>query len=154
MGDSHPCAAILGKCRDLNDVGNRIILMTIYPYYGQKTNNQNNPSDISGNMSWSYDNGMKQAIQGYGLSVVIGEIGWPSQGNDPAMENTSNEEVNFTASLHWINGANNQSQSYNTFWFSIFDEPWKTNEPYGIGPYWGIYPSDGSIQAKFTIPGL
>jgi exo-beta-1,3-glucanase (GH17 family) len=154
MGDSHACQAIMGKCRDLNDAGNRIILMTIYPYYGQKTNGLNTPSDISGNMSWSYDNGMKQAISAYGLSVIIGEIGWPSQGNDPAMENNANEGLNFVASLHWINGNNGQNQAYNTFWFSMFDEPWKTNEPYGIGPYWGIYPSNGSTQSKFTIPVL
>jgi exo-beta-1,3-glucanase (GH17 family) len=152
MGDSHGCPNILQRCYDLNDPGNRVIFMTIYPYYGQK-GSQIKPLDIAGNMQWSHDNGMAQAER-KGLDVIIGEIGWPSQGSDPNMENVPNEKLNFQATLNWINGANIYKKSYNTLWFSMFDEPWKVNEPFGIGPYWGLYEANGAQQPKFPIPPL
>lgn len=152
-GNDHACPLIMQRCRDLNLAGDRVIFMTIYPYYGQKYNSQNHPSDIGGNMNWSYQNGMAQAEQ-LGLDVVIGEIGWPSQGNDQNMENPGNESLNFTATLNWINGINDYKKAFNTLWFSMFDEPWKTNEPFGVGPYWGLYAKNGATQPKFTIPKL
>ncbi|MEI6884725.1 MAG: glycosyl hydrolase family 17 protein [Bacteroidota bacterium] len=152
-GNNHGCPQIMQKCASLNAQGDKVIFMTIYPYYGQKYNNQNTPSNIAGNMQWSHDNGMAQA-EALGLDVVIGEIGWPSQGNDPTMENATNEGLNFTATLAWINGTNIYNQSYNTLWFSMFDEPWKTGEPFGVGPYWGLYAANGATQPKFTIPSL
>ena len=153
MGDSHACPQIMQRCVSLNGMGDRVIFMTIYPYYGQKYNNQNNPSNISGNMEWSHDNGMAQA-EAMGIDVVIGEIGWPSGGNDPNMENVNNERINFTATLNWINGKNIYNKSYNTLWFSMFDEPWKTAEPFGIGPHWGLYAANGATTPKFSIPPL
>lgn len=152
-GNNHGCPQIMQRCVSLNTDGDKVIFMTIYPYYGQKYNNLNTPSDISGNMQWSHDNGMAQA-EALGLGVVIGEIGWPSSGNDPNMENATNEGLNFTATLKWINGSNIYNKTYNTLWFSMFDEPWKTGEPFGIGPYWGLYAANGATQPKFTIPPL
>ncbi|MEI8006847.1 MAG: glycosyl hydrolase family 17 protein [Bacteroidota bacterium] len=152
-GNSHPCPQIMQRCVSLNSQGDQVIFMTIYPYYGQKYGGQNTPSDISGNMQWSHDNGMAQA-EVLGLGVVIGEIGWPSSGNDSTMENAGNEGLNFAATLLWINGSNIYSKSYNTLWFSMFDEPWKTGEPFNVGPYWGLYAANGATQPKFTIPPL
>lgn len=153
MGDSHACPGIMQKCVDLNGQGNRVIFMTIYPYYGQKYNNQNTPANITGNMQWSHDNGMAQA-EALGIDVIIGEIGWPSSGNDANMENVSNMEINFKATLKWINGSNIYNKAYNTLWFSMFDEPWKTAEPFGAGPHWGLYAANGVTAPKFTIPPL
>ena len=151
-GISKPCPRILEKCRDLNAPGDKVIFMTIYPYYGQKNNNVNKPSDIAGNMQWSHDNGMVQAETTYGLDVIIGEIGWPSNGNDVNMENAANEGLNYSTTLKWVNGTNIYNKSYNTLWFAIFDEPWKTSEEFGVGPYWGIYGPDGATSPKFVIP--
>ncbi len=153
ISPSHGCPQIMQNCVSLNSQGDQVIFMTIYPYYGQKYNGQNTPSDISGNMQWSHDNGMAQA-EALGLDVVIGEIGWPSTGNDSTMENAGNEGLNFAATLLWINGSNIYSESYNTLWFSMFDEPWKTGEPFNVGPYWGLYAANGATQPKFTIPPL
>ena len=153
MGDNKPCPKIMEKCVSLNKHEDRVIFMTIYPYYGQKANNQNNPGNIAGNMEWSYNNGMAQAVA-MGIDVVIGEIGWPSGGNDPNMENVPNMKTNFTATLNWINGKNIYNKAFNTLWFSIFDEPWKTAEPFGIGPHWGLYGPNGATTPKFTIPPL
>jgi len=150
--------AILEKCRDLNDTDHKIIMMNIYPYYGQVYNYVNNnmpvtPGDISGNMSWSFNNqGIKAAELKYGLAVVIGEIGWPTGGSF-GFQSVSNSELNFKTTLDWINGNNNDNQAYNTFWFEMFDEPWKKDEPNGAGPNWGLYQSNGQTP-KFSIPNL
>ncbi len=150
--------AILEKCRDLNAKDHRIVMMNIYPYYGQVYNYVHNnkpvtPGDISGNMDWSFDNqGIKAAELKYGLAVVIGEIGWPTGGTLP-FQTVSNSELNFRTTLDWINGNNRDRQAYNTFWFEMFDEPWKQNEPDGAGPNWGLYQSNAQTP-KFNIPKL
>ena len=153
ISPSHGCPQIMQSCVSLNSQGDQVIFMTIYPYYGQKYSNVNTPSDISVNMQWSHDNGMAQA-EALGLDVVIGEIGWPSSGNDSTMENAGNEGINFAATLTWVNGSNIYGKAYNTLWFSMFDEPWKTGEPFNVGPYWGLYSANGATQPKFTIPPL
>lgn len=144
---------ILEKCRDLNSEEHRIIMMNIYPFYGQLATNNITPADISGNMQWSFNNqGIKAAESKYGLSVVIGEIGWPTGGHN-SFQNVTNAEINFKTTLSWINGNNTYRQAYNTFWFEMFDEPWKTAEPHGAGTHWGLYQST-SQSPKFTIPSL
>ncbi len=150
--------AILEKCRDLNKKEHKIVMINIYPYYGQVYNYVNNnmpvtPGDISGNMNWSFDNqGIKAAEAQYGLAVIIGEIGWPTGGTFE-FQTVANSELNFKTTLDWINGNNRDHQAYNTFWFEMFDEPWKKNEPNGAGPHWGLYQSNGQTP-KFNIPNL
>ncbi|RCH55858.1 hypothetical protein DJ568_03640 [Mucilaginibacter hurinus] len=153
MGDSRGCPQIMKKCKDLNGDGRRTIFMTIYPYWGQKTNNQNSPGNIAGNMEWSYNNGMQQA-ENMGLSVVIGEIGWPSGGDNANLENVANQAINFKTTLEWVKGNNIYRKAFNTLWFSMFDEPWKHAEPNGVGPHWGIYGPNGAKTPKFPIPAM
>jgi exo-beta-1,3-glucanase (GH17 family) len=132
--------------------------LTIYPWYGQKGNHQNNPSqfpmtpgDITGNMQYSYENGMKQAINA-GLEVVIAEIGWPSAGDSNADTNWKAEVTNYNATCKWINGTNSYKKAFITMWFEMFDEPWKTAEgPWG--PHWGIYGSGTSPKIKTDSSG-
>ncbi len=144
---------ILEKCRDLNSEEHRIIMMNIYPFYGQVATNNITPGDISGNMQWSFDNqGIRAAESNYGLSVIIGEIGWPTGGNN-SYQSVANAQINFKTTLDWINGHNIYNQAYNTFWFEMFDEPWKYNEPLGAGTHWGLYDSN-SQTPKFAIPPL
>ncbi len=142
---------ILNKCKELNTQENRVILLNIYPYYGEAQ-----PGNIDGNMQWSYNNGMKQA-EDFGLGVIIGEIGWPTATNDGAAtptsrENVANAKINYEVTLKWINGDNFLNQAYNTFWFSMFDEAWKVNEPKGVGPHWGLYDKNGNPKFEFTRP--
>ncbi|MCF8227878.1 MAG: hypothetical protein K9G58_11590 [Bacteroidales bacterium] len=147
------CGPILQKCRDLNDEDHRVIFMTVYPYYG---NGQ--PGDIAGNMQWSYNHGMSNAENNFGLGVVISEIGWPTgvnnNGTPTGRENVANAEINFKATLDWVNGKNFRNTAYNAFWFEMFDETWKTDEPNGIGPSWGLYEKNGAQTPKFPIPAL
>ena len=101
---------------------------------------------------------MSNAEKNFDLCVVIGEIGWPSgtdnNGTKTARENPVNEGINFKASLRWVDGKNFLNKAYNSFWFEMFDEPWKKNEPKGVGPSWGIYEQNGAQTPKFTIPPL
>lgn len=127
--------------------------LTIYPWYGQKSNHDNpaigtpmTPGDITGNMTYSYNNGMKQAITA-GLEVVIAEIGWPSAGTTDDATTWKDEVDNFNATCKWIN-----SNGYVTMWFEMFDEPWKTAEgPWG--PHWGIFgATTPGVPAKHGKP--
>ena len=124
--------------------------LTIYPYYGQSSPT---PSDIAGNMQWSYDHGMKQA-EDAGLTVVIAEIGWPSDGNPAKGTSWANEVTNFNATCSWINGTNIYNKAYITMWFEMFNEPWKAINPATGNPDWpweanfGIYGSGVSPVMK------
>lgn len=129
--------------------------LTIYPWYGQKGNHANNPkgapmtpSEITGNMQYSYTNGMAQAIAA-GLEVVIAEIGWPSDGDSSADTSWKAEVANYNATCKWINGTNSYNKAFITMWFEMFDEPWKTAEG-AWGPHWGIYGSGASPSIKNT----
>ena len=148
------CGPILQKCKNLNAVHHQVILLNIYPYFAPGSN----PADITANMQWSYNNGMSNAEKNFGLTVVIGEIGWPSgtkdNGTHTSRENPTNEGINFNATLKWVDGNNYLNQAYNSFWFEMFDEPWKVGEPNGVGPSWGIYEKNGATTPKFTIPPL
>lgn len=142
---------ILQKCKDLNKVHHRLIFLTIYPYFGAGSN----PANIDGNMQWSYEHGMSNAEDNFDLCVMIGEIGWPSanDGKPTSRENVANMETNFKASLNWVDGKNIYNKAYNSFWFEMFDEPWKVK--YGpIESYWGLYEKNGAQTPKFPIPDL
>lgn len=132
--------------------------LTIYPWYGQKGNHENNPNqfpmtpgDITGNMQYSYQNGMSQAISA-GLEVVIAEIGWPSAGDTNADTSWKSEVTNFNATCQWINGTNAYNTAFITMWFEMFDEPWKTAEG-TWGPHWGVYGSGTSPTIKTDSSG-
>jgi exo-beta-1,3-glucanase (GH17 family) len=120
--------------------------LTVYPWYGGAK-----PNNIKPQMQWSWDNGLKQ-VQARGKEIVIAEIGWPSAGGDASHPPTSieNERINFTVTKEWISGGNPMGIFFDTYWFEMFDEPWKTNEgPWG--PHWGIYTSGPNPQPKFEI---
>lgn len=132
--------------------------LTIYPWYGQKSNQGSDPQpssmtpgDITANMQYSYENGMQQAIDA-GLEVVIAEIGWPSDGCAASDTNWAALVSNFSATCAWISGTNSYSTAFITMWFEMFDEPWKTAEG-AWGPHWGIYGSGSTPTIKTDTAG-
>jgi exo-beta-1,3-glucanase (GH17 family) len=135
------------KWLDVVRVCQDIVYLTVYPWYGNSP-----PDNIDTSMKWSYDHGMKQ-VEALGHRVIIGEIGWPSAGGPSDRKPTTvpNEQTNFNTTNTWVSGNNFLKKAYETFWFEIFDEPWKTNEG-PFGPYWGLYGSGAAPAAKFTIP--
>ncbi len=118
-----------------------IVYLTVYPWYGGAQ-----PNDISGNMTWSWSNGMQQVVA-LGKKVIIAEIGWPSAGGRET--SAANEKVNYQTTKQWVSGHNSLKMAFDTFWFEMYDEPWKTAEG-AWGPHWGLCSKDG--RQKFPLP--
>ncbi len=80
--------------------------------------------------------------------IVIGETGWPSDGQSKgqAIPSLSNQCVFYTEFLRRA-----IQENVEFYYFDAFDEPWK-EEPGGVGPYWGL--NYGDRSAKYKIQGL
>ncbi len=71
-----------------------------------------------------------------GKTVIVAETGWPSAGRaDATPENAATYLVQFTS---WA-----RAGGVGYFYFSAFDEAWKTNEG-AVGPHWGYLTSGGA----------
>jgi exo-beta-1,3-glucanase (GH17 family) len=129
------------------DYCDKVTYLTVYPWYGGAA-----PGNIDPQMKWSWDNGLKQ-VRERGKEVVIAEIGWPSAGGrdtSPDNESPDNERINYGVTKKWVSGANSLGTAFDTFWFEMFDEPWKTQEG-PQGPHWGLYTSGSNPQSKFSF---
>jgi exo-beta-1,3-glucanase (GH17 family) len=123
-----------------------VVYLTVYPWYGQCSQHTINPANIDPQMDWSYNSGgIKNVTQWAFKEVVIAEIGWPSAGKPECGTTVDNERINFSTTKNWMatHPWNKGNTTFNTFWFSMFDEPWKSNEG-GQGPYWGLCDKDGN----------
>jgi len=114
-----------------------VMMVNIYPFYA-------GPYGIDINKAWG---NLHDGYYGFDLTVngnppIIGETGWPSDGdvNGSAVPSVANEQTYITQLL-----ANGPSLAP-IFAFAAFDEPWKTDEPFNIGPHWGIWDQDGNLK--------
>lgn len=75
-----------------------------------------------------------------GKPVVISETGWPDQGTPDraAIPSYENALRYFVDAYHWT-----QQEDIPLFYFSSFDEDWKTADEGDVGAYWGILDKDG-----------
>jgi exo-beta-1,3-glucanase (GH17 family) len=78
-------------------------------------------------------------------TVIIGETGWPSAGEQREAAIPSEENQKRFLS-EFIPRAKAEAIPY--FIFEAFDEKWKANEPNGVGPHWGLINSDGSVKSS------
>lgn len=124
------------------DECNTVAYLTVYPWYGGAA-----PGNIDPQMQWSWNNGLKQ-VRERGKQVVIAEIGWPSAGGRDT--SVANEQTNYAVTRKWVSGTNSLGMAFDTFWFEMFDEPWKTQEG-PQGPHWGLYTSGSNPQPKFPF---
>jgi len=81
--------------------------------------------------------------------VVIGETGWPSGGQSrglavPSLEN----QCEFYT--HFLRLAIEKDIEF--YYFDVFDEPWKIEEPGGVGKHWGL--NYGDRTTKYKIQGV
>lgn len=79
--------------------------------------------------------------------VIIGETGWPTQGNQigeaiPSEEN----QLKFISDFLTLIQANNISY----FYFEVFDEKWKDKFEGSVGSHWGLFNSNGSIKSLLS----
>ncbi len=80
---------------------------------------------------------------GKGKKVIITETGWPSAGekfygSQPSFRN---------AMIYFINAQRwSAEDDIEMFYFSSFDESWKTGGEGDVGAYWGIWDSNGILK--------
>jgi len=79
-----------------------------------------------------------------GKKVIITETGWPSEGGSlrGAFSSEENAMKYFINTQVWATKANIE-----TFYFSSFDESWKTGDEGDVGAYWGLW--DKNEKLKF-----
>jgi len=124
------------------------VYLTVYPWYAFKAGSSADPGNIDPNMEWSWANGLKQATD-LGKDVVIAEIGWPSDGALNWKTSVANEKLNYGTTRSWVSGKNFLNRAFSTYWFEMFDEPWKVAEEGAWGSHWGLYTSGDNPQRKF-----
>ncbi|MBL6654009.1 MAG: hypothetical protein ISP49_20605 [Reyranella sp.] len=126
----------------------RVVYLTVYPWYAFKAGSSAQPGNIDPNMQWSWANGMQQAAN-LGKKVVIAEIGWPSDGAAQWLTTVPNEQLNYATTKTWCRGNNFLNRAFDAYWFEMFNEPWKTSEG-AWGPHWGLCTSGASPQPKWS----
>ena len=84
-----------------------------------------------------------------GKPIVIGEVGWPSNGRqrEGAVPSLSNEAMFLKRFL-----ALAENEGWDYFIIEAFDQPWKTETEGGAGAYWGLYDVERNPKFSFTAP--
>ena len=84
-----------------------------------------------------------------GKPIVIGEVGWPSDGRtrDSAVASTSNQALFLR---RFLNHAREQGYVY--YVMEAFDQPWKERSEGQVGAYWGVYDADRQQKFEFRAP--
>ncbi|WP_296317372.1 glycosyl hydrolase family 17 protein [Winogradskyella sp. UBA3174] len=78
-----------------------------------------------------------------GKKVIITETGWPSEGGSlkGAFSSEENAIKYFVNAQVWATKANIEM-----FYFSSFDESWKTGDEGDVGAYWGLWDKDEKLK--------
>ncbi|MBE0641701.1 MAG: glycosyl hydrolase [Bacteroidales bacterium] len=80
---------------------------------------------------------------GGGKRVIITETGWPSKGESlgRALPTERNALLYFINTQLW-----SMDENIEIFYFSSFDESWKTGAEGEVGAYWGIWDINGKLK--------
>ena len=78
-----------------------------------------------------------------GKKVIITETGWPSEGGSlkGAFSSEENAMKYFINTQLWATKANIE-----VFYFSSFDESWKTGNEGDVGAYWGLWDTHENLK--------
>lgn len=78
-----------------------------------------------------------------GKKVIITETGWPNKGEEfyGAVPSLKNALMYFLNAMQW-----SQDEAIEMFYFSSFDEAWKTSEEGNLGAYWGLWDSNEALK--------
>lgn len=86
----------------------------------------------------------RRAVQAAnGKKVIISETGWPNIGSatGAAVPSFGNAIRYFLNTYRWA-----QEDGIEIFYFSSFDEDWKTGDEGDVGAYWGLWDKDGRLK--------
>lgn len=78
-----------------------------------------------------------------GKKVIISETGWPNVGTPTgaAVPSYTNAIRYFLNTCQWA-----AEENIEIFYFSSFDEDWKTGDEGDVGAYWGLWDKDGRLK--------
>jgi exo-beta-1,3-glucanase (GH17 family)/cellulose synthase/poly-beta-1,6-N-acetylglucosamine synthase-like glycosyltransferase len=81
--------------------------------------------------------------------VIIGEVGWPSEGRirAGAVASVSNEALFLR---QFLARAEKEGERY--YIMEAFDQPWKARDEGAVGAYWGIYDINRRPKFEFKAP--
>lgn len=112
-----------------------LVLVNIYPYW--------DGIDIDHAAQYVIDTyyRMKQAFPG--KEIIIGETGWPTDGNiiEDAVPSEGNQKKFLT---DFTKLANQDNIPY--LFFELFDEKLNVQDEGEVGAHWGLYESNGSLK--------
>jgi GPH family glycoside/pentoside/hexuronide:cation symporter len=115
-----------------------VFLVNCYPFW----------EGSDSNYALSYLNRMMELSKqvAKGKKVIITETGWPSKGEnvESAEPSSLNAMKYFIAVQKWA-----KNKNIELFYFSSFDESWKTNQEGEVGARWGIW--DKNDKLKFDV---
>ncbi len=113
-----------------------VILSNCYPYW--------EGCHIDGSLAHMQQMFGQASHSAQGKKVIITETGWPSEGGSlrGAVSSEENAMKYFINSQIWSTKAN-----IDIFYFSSFDESWKTGDEGDVGAYWGLW--DKHEKLKF-----
>jgi GPH family glycoside/pentoside/hexuronide:cation symporter len=93
----------------------------------------------------SYLNRMVEMTQqvAKGKKVIVTETGWPSIGEnvEAAQPSSANAMKYFVAAQEWA-----KNKNIELFYFSSFDESWKTKQEGKVGAGWGIWDKNENLK--------
>lgn len=113
-----------------------VVLANLYPYW------EGCPIEYAlGHMQAMYGQVVDAA---QGKSIIITETGWPSQGGNLKGAFAGEEEAMkyFIDTIRWT-----EENDIPIFYFSSFDESWKTGDEGDVGAFWGLW--DKNEKLKF-----
>jgi len=114
-----------------------ILLVNCYPFWEEC------PADYA--LLYMKDMYYRALRAANGKKVVISETGWPTAGAScgaavPSYENAMRYFIN---TYLWA-----EQEDIDVFYFSSFDEAWKTGDEGDVGAYWGLWDKDGNFKYK------
>ena len=112
-----------------------VILANCYPFWEGCSNEYS--------LLYMKDMYYRAVIAGNGKNVIITETGWPNKGTAFGDSAPTNENAikYFINTNKWAT-----EENIEMFYFSSFDEPWKTGDEGDVGAYWGIWDKDGRLK--------
>jgi len=82
-----------------------------------------------------------------GKPVVIGEVGWPSEGpSRGAAEASLANEAYFDRAFVQLA----MEKGYDYYLIEAYDQPWKNAQEASAGAYWGLFDANGNPKFPFT----
>ena len=112
-----------------------VILANLYPYW------EGCPIEYAlGHMQAMYGQVVDAA---QGKPIIITETGWPSEGGSlkGAVAGDQAAMKYFIDAINWT-----KTNNIPIFYFSSFDESWKTGDEGDVGAFWGIWDKDESLK--------